>query len=132
MPFMGKTWFPHNGPRDKDQKAIVGDVTINISSEVEKILGYTGAMLSGSKVKPKGCEDHTIFWNACVFTEDGKEIWFGDLDLTAKEEDLQKVADLVGKIYVTREHPFRWHGLKEGLKQEPYGGMPEYYIYEKK
>jgi hypothetical protein len=107
------SFYSHILKRDEAHKSFLGNVTINLSSQVEEILGISGSMLSGSKQSPPGEE---IFWNACIFDKKGTEIWFGDLNLTKSVDKLQEVANLVGKIYVTREHPFRWKGLKEGLK----------------
>lgn len=86
----------------------------------EDFLGVQGAMLSGFKTNPPGLEDHMIFWNACVFKKisrnDAVSIWYGDLDVTAREENLQKLADALGStIVVTREHPWRWDGFKKSM-----------------
>lgn len=86
-----------------------------------RYLGLPGAMLSGSKQKPRGTEDHTIYWNACVFMKtghkDAEQIWWGDLDVTASMEKLHALAtDLGETIYATREQPWRFDGFRETMK----------------
>jgi hypothetical protein len=99
------------------KEPVYGKVSIVVLAQVEEILGPAGGMLSQSKRTPPGLEGHNILWNACVFDADGREIWWGDLDATAKEDELATVAKVLGqRIYVTPEQPFRFHGLKDGLK----------------
>lgn len=112
--------FPHLYPRDTDQtEEIFGKVTINLSSEVEKILGPAGRLISGSKSSYQTAHrDHRVLFNACIFDEKGQEVWFGDIDLTEEEDKLKKVAAKIGKITVTPEHPFRWDGLNKKNAKE--------------
>jgi hypothetical protein len=82
-----------------------------IAHDITEEIGYFGRMISGSKIAPKG---HTVFFNACIFDESYQQIWWGDFDLTADSEALQKIATRHGsKLYVTREQPFRWDGLSK-------------------
>jgi hypothetical protein len=90
---------------------------------IERHIGYAGAMLSGTKQKPAGLEDHEIFWNACLFVKHGRgdksvvQEWWGDLDVTAQEANLQALANELGHtVYVTREHPWRWKGFAAAKK----------------
>lgn len=112
--------FTHAMERDKPQQEFTsGKVTINLMSKVEAILGHAGAMLSASKShRPPGTEEHTIYWNACIFADDGTQVWFGDLDVTESADMLQKVANEIGTIHITPESPFRFEGLEEGRKQD--------------
>jgi hypothetical protein len=58
-------------------------------------------MISGSKTGPKG---HVCVFNANIFTQDKKKIWFGDLDLDADKKDLMALAAKRGQaIFVLRE-----------------------------
>lgn len=84
------------------------------STEAEEELGMPGAMLSGSKTAPEG---ETVYWNACVFDDDKATIWHGDLNLTRSNDKLQALANRVGTIHVTPEHPFRFEGFKVGKSQ---------------
>jgi hypothetical protein len=68
-----------------------------------------GRMVSGSKVAPKGQE---CVWNANVIV-DGKKVWYGDLNLTKDEKDLQKCANIIGKpLYILREMDARFDNEK--------------------
>jgi hypothetical protein len=89
--------------RDKNQNTI---------SVIEEYLGHPGVMLSGNKSSPPG---HECYWNSCLFNEKGDQLWWGDIDLTKKEDTIQALAKEIGKFYITRENPFRWDGLKNGL-----------------
>lgn len=86
-----------------------------------EILGFPGAMLSGTKIAPHGLKDHDIYWNACVFQKTGRhdaeQIWHGDLDVTEKRQALHRLANAVGTtIYVTPEQPWRFDGFKDAWK----------------
>ena len=90
-----------------------------------EVLGSPGVMLSGVKQPPRGCEDHTIYWNACIFQKcsrkDAFQIWYGDLDLTASEAELQRIADTLQEtIYVTPEQPWRFNGFKDTMRIAEY------------
>lgn len=72
-------------------------------------LGPAGRMLSGSKTAKEG---HEVYWNACAFTADGRQVWYGDLDLTVDADKVQAAADACGEpILITPEQPFRFEGL---------------------
>lgn len=77
--------------------------------EAQDILGYPGAMLSGSKTSPPG---ETVVWNANVVMEkDGalRKVWFGDLNLTRRKDDLLKLAQtLDAAVYVLYEMDARF------------------------
>jgi hypothetical protein len=114
-------------------ESISGKVVINISEQLEAELGWTGKMLSASKSDyRRRYPDHEVFFNACIFTEDGTQVWFGDLDLTLDNAKLQAAATAIGQeLYVTPEQPYRFVGLKEGVKQAGSGATP-YWIYHPK
>jgi hypothetical protein len=63
-----------------------------------------GRMLSGSKSGYMNANpDHEVYFNANVFTREGK-LWWGDLDITIDAEKLQNIAEAMGeKLYVLRE-----------------------------
>ena len=76
---------------------------------------YTGRMLSGSKIAPKG---HKCVWNANLCTKDGGKFWFGDIDLTADQADLKQLAAEKGcDIYVLREMDARFMNEAKPLLQ---------------
>jgi hypothetical protein len=75
-------------------------------------LGYPGRMLSGSKQGP-----HSVYWNACVFLEDGTQVWHGDLDTEGEASKVQAAANEAGvPLFLTPEQPFRFSGLKGDKK----------------
>lgn len=86
----------------------------NYSEAAYEELGAPGAMLSGSKTAPEG---ETVYWNACIFNDAKEQIWHGDLNLTTSAEFLQRLANRVGRIHVTPEHPFRFDGFKRGKSE---------------
>ena len=115
-----KKYFTHKFERDKSHKEPVrGIVDINIMSVAEEILGGAGRLISQSKSGYRNNhQDHLVYFNACVFLEDGTEVWFGDLDLTLDTEKLHTLANKLGEtLAVTPEHPFRYDGLKETCKK---------------
>ncbi len=76
--------------------------------KIDDLLGYPGAMLSGSKDSKRFPK---AVWNANVVTKNNGKLWFGDLDLSSdyRREALQAVADLLGEdVYVLREHDARF------------------------
>lgn len=93
-------------------------IEYDYTPEAQDALGMAGAMLSGAKQAPKGQE---VYWNACVFTKEGVQIWHGDFNLTEGRAKLQALAEQVGTIYLTKEQPFRFDGLKAGMRARPDG-----------
>jgi hypothetical protein len=82
---------------------------MDIYDALQEHVGYPGRMRSGSKQGP-----HTIYWNACVFTEDGTQVWHGDVDPTEEADKIQAAANACGQnLLVTPEQPFRFSGLKD-------------------
>jgi len=72
---------------------------------VDRVLGYPGRMISGSKsaYSAKYGTHFTIF-NSNVFVEGIGKVWYGDLDLTKDESKLSKLAlTLRQKIHVLYE-----------------------------
>jgi hypothetical protein len=51
-----------------------------------------------------------------VFNQHGQQIWHGDLDVTTRAEDLQRLAGLIGTVYVTPEQPWRFDGFETTRK----------------
>lgn len=85
---------------------------------------YGGRMLSGSKsayIERYPERRGQVYFNACVFAEDGTQVWHGDLDLVADADKLQAAADACGQtFFVTPENPFRWGGL-DGKQDRGFG-----------
>lgn len=114
-------FFTHMMRRgEPQQESIFGNVTINIEEKLEGILGRAGRMVSSSKSDyNQSHPDHEVFFNACIFTEGGTQVWFGDIDLTRDSDLVQEAATTIGqKLFVTPENPFRWKGLQTGLEEE--------------
>ncbi len=82
---------------------------------IEKALGYAGKLLSGSKSMYRDIyPDNKVYFNACLFNNNFKQIWFGDIDFEFDTKILQQLAnDLKETIYATPEQPYRWDGLKK-------------------
>lgn len=103
-------WFT-NAWKKGEKEPILGRVTINMSDEATKILGFPGAMISASKSGyDRAHPDNTVYFNACIWNKEKEEIWFGDLDITENTDRLVALANKVGKIYVTPEQPWRFYG----------------------
>jgi len=76
-----------------------------------------GRMVNHEKRAPEG---HDVVWNANVYTPQIKKkflrkvmtahkLWYGDLDLTADREKLEKIAtDLAVELYILRERDGRF------------------------
>lgn len=88
---------------------------------VEKVFGYPGRLLDGSKRSySERHPESVVYFNACVFDANGRQIWFGDIDLTIDAERLQAAANEQGsELHVTPEQPFRRYGLETCRKREP-------------
>ena len=81
-----------------------------------KHIGSVGRMLSGSK----SGYSQTHPGNLTVFNAnlivDGRKVWYGDIDLTLQEKELQAAATEIGKpIYVLREMDARFDNEKKPL-----------------
>lgn len=72
----------------------------------EKHHWYSGRMLSGSKIAPKG---HTCVWNANIIARSQGKVWFGDVDITKDGPALKEIAAEAGEpLYVLRESDCRF------------------------
>lgn len=73
-----------------------------------RVMGYPGVMISGSKSGYHDrFPDHDVIFNANIFTEAGKKIWYGDIDITLSTAKLQTLSKELGeKIFVLYE----WDG----------------------
>lgn len=79
---------------------------------LQQYVGFPGRMLSGTKSGPS-----TVYWNACIFTEDGNQVWYGDADPTVEAAKFQAAANAAGVAFiVTPEQPYRWDGLEKSRK----------------
>lgn len=83
----------------------------------ERRIGMLGRMLSATKEAPK---NQKVFFNANIFNSNMEKIWFGDINLTKEDASLSALAKDVGKIYVTKEQPFRLKGLANYLDDPLY------------
>ena len=86
---------------------------IEITQIIERILGYSGRMISGSKSGyRKVYPENVPVFNANIVIEDsGKyaKIWHGDVDLTVDAEKLLKISEKTGKkLYVLYEMDARF------------------------
>lgn len=80
-------------------------IDIDPYSLANEYLGYTGAMLSGSK---QATPERNVVWNANVFANKMK-IWYGDLSITEQEQNLQELANRLNvTIYVLSEFDGRF------------------------
>lgn len=87
----------------------------DMKEAIEGHLGTPGRLLSASKTMYREkFPNNKVYFNACLFDKNLKQIWWGDIDLDMDKESLQMLADFLGEpIYLTMEQPFRWDGLKE-------------------
>jgi len=81
-----------------------------IIEELQKILGYPGRMLSGSK---SGYSEkhptHKVVLNGNICTKSHGKIWYGDIDITRDEEKLKAVsAALEDDLFILREMDARF------------------------
>jgi|688.fasta_scaffold80382_6 hypothetical protein len=86
---------------------------IEITQIVERVLGYSGRMISGSKSGyRKVYPENVPVFNANLVIEDaGKhvKVWHGDVDLTVDAEKLLKASEKTGKkLYVLYEMDARF------------------------
>jgi len=95
------------------QRAVTSrGVEIEVERAAVEILGDHGRLLSMSKTwYEREHPGHTVYFNACIFSVDATEIWFGDLNLTLEADKLEELAARIGPIYVTPEQPYRFRGL---------------------
>jgi hypothetical protein len=70
----------------------------------------TGRMISLSKSQYLAAHpDHVVVFNASICAVSGKKIWWGDLDLTIDEKELQRLANERGEeIFILREQDGRF------------------------
>jgi hypothetical protein len=86
--------------REEVRKNMIDFGDVDPYFEASSLLGYPGAMLSGSK---QASPEKRVVWNSNVFANKMK-IWFGDISIAEKEDELQTLANTLGvKIYVLRE-----------------------------
>jgi hypothetical protein len=78
----------------------------------EKILGWNGRMISGSKsgYMRNHPNNLTVFNSNIVIGEDNPvKIWYGDIDITLSIDDVKKLAkELDTTVYVLREMDARF------------------------
>jgi hypothetical protein len=85
-------------------------------SKAAELLGPEGRALWVSaedylKLHP----DHVVLFNAVVFNEAGRCVWFGDIDLSLMLEALQDLAEEIGAIAVAPEKPFAGQGIGDHI-----------------
>lgn len=86
---------------------------MELRDEIDKLLGFPGRMLSGSKSDYDRLHPTDLtFFNACIFNDKYEQIWWGDINLTKSSPALQEIANKIKSVfYVTREQPYRFDGL---------------------
>lgn len=82
---------------------------MTLEEAIRENLGGDGRMVGGSKSRYRDEHPNNIvYFNACIFNKGLKQIWWGDIDITADKKALKKVAKESKELfYVTPEHPFR-------------------------
>lgn len=82
---------------------------MTLEKVVQKHLGYGGRMIGYSKSRYREANPNNIvYFNACIFNKKLKQIWWGDIDITADKKTLKMIAKESKELfYVTPEHPFR-------------------------
>ena len=82
----------------------------------QEILGYPGAMVSGTKISLPG---HKVVWNANVCTKEHGKIWFGDIDLTVDEDKIKLLAQQLNtRVYILYEMDARFDNESNPLFKE--------------
>jgi hypothetical protein len=115
-----KLIFTHGLPPGERLEQAGDRPTIEISEIAVEILGQHGRLLSMSKTHYADAHpENEVWFNACIFAANGDEIWFGDVDLTLEDGELQQLAERIGPFYLTREQPYRFGGLPEDPEQDP-------------
>jgi len=76
---------------------------------------HLGRMISWSKSGYRSKHpDNNVVFNANIVTLENGKVWHGDLDVTVDEENLQKVANILGKnLYILSEMDCRFNTEKE-------------------
>lgn len=81
----------------------------------EKILGFMGRMVGGSKsIYRYDNPTNIVVFNANLFTSNGTKIWYGDLDLTLDSDKLKQLSSTIKEdIYVLYETDGRFENEKK-------------------
>jgi hypothetical protein len=88
---------------DKTEKERIRD------EAVEATLGYSSRLISWSKSGyRRQYPTHLVVFNAGVYTADGVEIWWGDLDLTLDESNIGDLAKRLGEQLFVVYEGSRW------------------------
>ena len=101
-------------------------------NKVEKYLTergyYTGRLITALSKSAyyKSYPSHIVLFNARLYDTKGKEVWWGDVDLSLDwKVFLEASCSLNQTLILTPETPYRLIGLKEMLKtlQKHHGGL---------
>ncbi len=100
------------------RKAVQGSFWIDeeiteISKPAVEFLGMAGRMLYTSKSMRKP----TTIFNANIFNNQAKKIWFGDLEIERDREELLKLSLRIGPLYILYESDGRF------LERKPSSGL---------
>ncbi len=89
----------------------------NIENIVCNLLRFQGRLICGSKSLYKELHpDHTVVFNANLYTKEDGKVWYGDIDLTLDSGKLQDIANQSGKtIYILREMDGRFENENNPL-----------------
>jgi hypothetical protein len=82
------------------------DDNADVSSIAERYFGKAGRLLYSQR----SMEHPKTILNASVFMEDGKRVWFGDLDLERSAKGLLHLSLKLGALYVHYEMPADFRG----------------------
>ena len=91
------------------RKAVQGSFWVDeeitaISKPAVEFLGMAGRMLYTSKSMRKP----TTIFNANIFNNQAKKIWFGDLEIERDREELLKLSLRIGPLYILYESDGRF------------------------
>jgi hypothetical protein len=90
-----------------------------LTEQLSIAIGFPGCMISGSKSGYRAAHpDNFAIFNANICTNSGK-IWFGDIDLTLKKEDLCELAKAHAEtLYVLYEMDGRFENEQSPLLEK--------------
>jgi hypothetical protein len=92
-------------------KYTVNEADKNALTSLLNLSGFRmGTMVNLDYFRKRMRNNKIIYHNGCIFDlESGREVWYGDIDVSAGLGKLQDVAATYGKPFaITVEHPYRW------------------------
>lgn len=105
-----------------------------MDERIIKILGYPGAMISGSKsgYRTRYPNNLAVF-NSNIVIEGLNKVWYGDIDITASLDKLKQLSkEFNSSVYVFHEMDYRFDKENQTLDEAKKGSYQYYEItYEK-